>query len=130
MSWIMGFLKKHGRKERFDAIWKSLSPYLGFTAPNKAYSQVIQWQGKEMRNLVRILLPCFASSLRHSTAREKPLFNKATKCVLNLVDFTLMAQYQSHTIESLEWMERYLKDFHIGKDIFKEFRSGKRTKRG
>ena len=45
-----------------------------------------------------------------------------------LVDFLLMAQYQSHTPETLGYMEQYLEDFHCYKGVFQEFRMSKRTK--
>jgi len=36
-GWIKGFLKKDGRLEAFDEVWKALPPYPGFHVPNKAY---------------------------------------------------------------------------------------------
>ena len=36
-----------------------------------------------------------------------------------------MAQYRSHTPETLEYMETYLLTFHRTKDIFLEFRTSK-----
>ena len=53
MHWIQAFLKKHGRLQAFDDIWKALLPYPGCLVPKKAYSKVAQWQGNEMRNLER-----------------------------------------------------------------------------
>jgi len=53
MDWIQAFLKKHGRLQAFDDIWKALPPYAGFLVPKKAYREVAQWQGKDMRNLGR-----------------------------------------------------------------------------
>jgi len=42
MDWIQGFLKKHGRLEAFDEVWKALPPYPGFLVPKKACSEVTQ----------------------------------------------------------------------------------------
>jgi len=28
MDWIEGFLKKHGRRQAFDNLWKALPPYI------------------------------------------------------------------------------------------------------
>ena len=53
MDWISGFLKKHARLQAFDDTWKTLPSYTGFFVPKKAYREVTQWQGKEMRNLGR-----------------------------------------------------------------------------
>jgi len=46
MDWIQAFLKKHGRLQAFDDVWKALPPYPGFLVPKKAYREVAQWQGK------------------------------------------------------------------------------------
>lgn len=129
MDWLMAFLKKHKRKDEFDTIWARIPSYPGFNAMNKPYSQVSQWQGKEMRNLVKVLLPALAASLRRPTAEQRPLFDKAIRCIRHLVDFTLMAQYRSHTMETLEFLERYLMGFHREKDVFLEFRGGKKLNR-
>jgi len=55
MDWIEGFLKKHGRLQAFDDVWKALPPYTGFLVTKKAYLKVTQWQQKEMRNLGRCI---------------------------------------------------------------------------
>jgi len=64
MDWIEGFLKKHGRLQALDDVWKALLPYPGFLVPKKAYCEVTQWQGKEIRNLGRCILPVLAVALR------------------------------------------------------------------
>jgi len=56
MDWISGFLKKQARLQAFDDTWKALPPHRGFFVPKKAYREVTQWQGKEMRNLARCLV--------------------------------------------------------------------------
>ena len=129
MKWIIGFLKKFKRLQSFDAIWKSLAVYPGYSAPNKEYSRISQWTGKEMRNLVKVILPCFAASLRRPSAVERPIFAKALTCVRSIVDFTLMSQYKSHTDATIQYLEQYLKAFHDHKDVFKEYRKDKSTMR-
>jgi len=42
MDWIEGCLKKHGRLQAFDDVWKALPPYPGFLVPKKAYCEVTQ----------------------------------------------------------------------------------------
>ncbi|RPB06560.1 hypothetical protein P167DRAFT_610012 [Morchella conica CCBAS932] len=115
MDWLMAFLKKHKRKEEFDTIWARIPSYMGFNVMNKPYSQVSQWQGKEIRNLVKVFLLALAASLHRPTAEQHPIFDKAIRYVRHLVDFTLMAQYRSHTTETLNLLERYLMGFHRGK---------------
>ena len=115
--------------QTFDAIWKSLAVYPAYSAPNKEYSRVSQWTGKEMRNLVKVILPCFAASLRRPSAVERPIFTQSLICVRSIVDFTLMSQYKSHTDETIQYLEQYLKAFHDHKDVFKEYRKDKSTTR-
>ena len=125
---IEDFLKKHGRQELFDNVWKSLPPYPGFFVPKIAYREVTLWQGKEMRNLGRSILGVFAWSLRSPTLAQQGPFANAIQGVRALVKFTLMAQYQSHTEDTLEYMEQYLHDCYRYKVVFQEFRSTKKTR--
>jgi len=55
-------------------------------------------------------------------------FEITLKSVSALVDFSRMAQYRSHTPDTLSYLERYLLTFHQMKDIFLEFRSSKATR--
>ncbi|KAG0132971.1 hypothetical protein HOY82DRAFT_459395, partial [Tuber indicum] len=72
--------------------------------------------GKEMRNLVKVILACFAASLHRPSAAERPIFTQALTCVQSIVDFTLMSQYTSHTDEMIQYLEQFLKAFHDHKD--------------
>jgi len=82
-----------------------------------------------MRNLVKVILPCFAAALRRPSAVECSIFTKALTCVQLIVDFTIMSQYKSHTDETIQSLEQYLKAFHDHKDIFKEYLKDKSTMR-
>ena len=128
MEWVKGFLKKHKRQQAFDDAWKEIPPYPGFSVPKKAYREVTQWQGKEMRNLSRCISAVLASALRNPDSSQHHDFQIALKCVSALVDFSLMAQYRSHTPDTLSYLERYLLTFHQTKDIFLEFRTSKATR--
>jgi len=127
MDWIEGFLKKHGRLQAFDDVWKALPPYPGFLVPKKAYCEVTQWQGKEMRNLGRCILGLLAVALRQPGGAQVIPFKCALRCIRALVDFNMMVQYRSHTSDTIAYMEDYLDQFHKRKDIFLEFRVTKRT---
>ena len=127
MKWIIELLKKYKQLQTFDAIWMSLAAYSGYLAPNKEYSRIPQWTRKELRNLVKVLLPAFEASLCRPHATERPMFTKALTCVRSIVDFTLMSQYRSHTDEKIQYLEQYLKAFHDHKDVFKEYRRDKST---
>src|SRR5437588_1309554 len=107
-----------------------MGPYPGFTVPKKAYREVSQWQGKEMRNLGRIVLAAFTTALRAPTDAQRQPFRAATRCVAAVFDFHLLAQYKTHTETTLKYMHDSLKAFHEEKSIFQEFRVGKRAKKG
>ena len=127
MDWIQGFLKKHSRLQAFDDAWKTLPRYPGFFMPKETYREVTQWQGKEMRNLGRCLLGVLAVALRQPDCTQVIHFKYALVCVRQRVDFNVMAQYRSHTDETMAYIENYLGRFHHMKDIFLEFRVSKRT---
>jgi len=124
---IQGFLKKYAPQQAFDDPWKALPPYPGFFVPKKAYREVTQWQGKEMRNLGLCLLGVLAVALRQPDSTQVQPFRHALTCVRSLRDFTMMAQYRSHTPETISNMEEYATLFPNTKAIFLAFRISKRT---
>jgi len=105
MEWVEGCLKKHKRLQAVDDAWKEIPPYPGFSVPKKAYREITKWQGKEMRNLGRCISGILASALRNPDSSPYYHFKSALKCVSALVDFSLMAQYRSHTPDTLSYME-------------------------
>jgi len=80
-----------------------------------------------MRNLGRCISAVLGSALRNPDSSQYHDFQIALKCVSALVDFSLMAQYCSHTPDTHCYLERYLLPFHQTKDIFLEFRTSKAT---
>lgn len=128
MNWVQDFLKKHHRLKLFDDVWCTMTAYPGFNPPSKAFREVSQWQGKEMRHFGRILLGALAAALRNPTDAQQPLFQQALRCVRAITDFHLVAQQRSHTTKTLEYMDEYLRNFHAERDIFLEFRASKTTK--
>ena len=127
MDWNQGFLKKLARQQAFDDDWEALPPYPGFFGPKKASREVTQSQGKEMRILGLCLLGVLAVALRQPDSRQVQPIRRALTCVRSLLDFTMMAQYRSHTPETISYMEEYATQFHKTKDSYLEFRISKRT---
>jgi len=80
-----------------------------------------------MRNLGRCILGFLAVALRQPGGAQVIPFKRALGCVRALVDFNMMAQYRSHTCDTIAYMEDYLDQFHKLKDIFLEFRVTKHT---
>ena len=111
MDWIQGFLKEHGRLQAFDEVWKALPPYPGFLVPKKAYWEVAQWQGKEMRNLGCSILGVLAVALRQPQSSQVIPFKHALGCVRGLADSSMLAQYRSHTSDTIAYIEDYLDRF-------------------
>ena len=129
LDWVTAFLKQHQRLDSFDEIWRSMPPYPGFTPPRKAFREVFQRQGKEMRMFGRIVLAALVIALREPSPSQRYLFNHALECVRYLIDFHLMAQYRSHTADTLTYLDDYLRPFHEKKEVFLEFQQSKTTKR-
>ena len=61
----------------------------------------MQWQGKGMRNLGRCSLGGLAVELRQPDSTQVQPSRCALACVKSLLDFTMMAQYPSHTPETI-----------------------------
>jgi len=80
-----------------------------------------------MRNLGRCILGVLALALHQPGGAQGIPFKRALRCVRALVDFNMMAQYRSHTPDTIAYMEEYLDQFHRMKDIFLEFQVTKRT---
>jgi len=91
MDWIEAFQKEHGRLQAFDEIWKALPPYPGFLVPKKAYHEVTQWQGKEIRNLGRGIPGVLALALRHPGGAQAIPFKCVLRYVRALVYFNMIA---------------------------------------
>jgi len=131
MEWVQGFLGKHKRLAVFDEIWSSLQPYSGFTPPKKQYRQITMWSGTEMREVGRVILACFTAAMRRekdssclSPAAQSDL-KVAIRAIRALSDFCLIAQYQSHTPETIKYMSQYLQAFHKYRHVLGEFRASK-----
>jgi len=127
MDWIEAFLKKQGRLQAFDEVWKVLPPYPGFLVGQKAYREVTEWGGKEMRNLGHCILGVAAVAPRQPGGAQAIPFKRALTCVRALVDFNMMAEYRRHTPDTIAYMEEYLGQLHRMRDISLEFRVTKRT---
>jgi len=80
-----------------------------------------------MRNLGRCRLGVLAVVLRQPGGAQVIPFKRALGCARALVNFNMMAQYRSHTSDTIAYMEDYLDQFHKLKDIFLECRVTKRT---
>jgi len=92
MDWIQAFLKKHGQLQAFDDVWKALPRYPGFLVPKKAYREVPQWQGQEIRNLGHCIFAVLTVALRQPQSSQVIPCKHALGCVRALINFSMMAQ--------------------------------------
>jgi hypothetical protein len=125
LEWVEAFMKEYGRMDTFNICWKSFESYPNVRMPQKAYKEISQWQGSEMRTFSRIILPCLAVALDKPNPPQRLLFKKVFRCVSAIVDFSLLASYQSHDEETIGYLENYLKEFHAHKNVFLKYRAGK-----
>src|SRR5437588_8153280 len=80
-----------------------------------------------MRNLGRCISAVLASVLRNPNSSQQSSFKRALQHISVLIDFCLMAQYQSHAPETLSYMKEYLQTFNQTKEIFLKFPTLKAT---
>ena len=66
-------------------------------------------------------------ALRQPDRTQVQHFKCALTCVGTLLDFTMMAQYRSHTDETIQYMENYANQFHETEDTILVFRISKQT---
>jgi len=91
MDWAMSFLEQHFKIDEFNQHWALMPPYPGFAWFNKSYRQVMQWSGKEMKALGRLIVPDCTGTLLYPLASQRIRFTEALLRIKNLVYFHLMA---------------------------------------
>lgn len=81
----------------------------------KEYSEVKQWDGSEYRAACRQLVPIVTPPL----IKDDPA---VLHCVEAIIDFVHMAQYKSHTNETLRYMKYALYQIDQTKGAFRDAR--------
>ena len=97
-----------------DARCRSLPPNHNITLFSKGITKFSHVSGQEHKNQCRLLLGLIV---------DLPLPNglvssRAVKAVRAILDFLYLAQYPSHTTETLQRLDNSLQRFHENKDIF------------
>jgi len=121
-------MKTHERLDTYNAIWLTVPAYHDLTLKTKAYEEVFQWIGKEMKEMSRYLLGVVTQSLRGGNLTQRPIFNRAIECTRELVEFYMYARYKSRDYATLSYMEDALRCFLTFKDVFLLRRAGKKPK--
>ena len=96
-------------KKSFDARFQAMSSFRGLHHWKQGISVVKQWTGTDHKQLQWV----FISTLVGMTQHQEVL--QVSQALLN---FIYLAQYQSHTDETLFALQHALNEFHANKEIF------------
>jgi len=81
--------------------------------------------------MLHFLVAVLRCALRAASATQRDVFNQAIECSRALVEFYFYAPYNSHDEQTFGLMSTARRNFHHFKDVFRQFRAGKRvTKEG
>jgi hypothetical protein len=126
-KWIFHIMKTHKRLDKDNAIWLSVPAYHDLTPKTKSYEEVSQWNGKEMKEMIRYLVGVITKSLQGESPTQRPIINRAIECTRAVLEFFMYTQYKSHHDATLSYIEDSLCRFHTFKDEFLLGRAGKKA---
>jgi hypothetical protein len=117
LQWVVNLI---GFPE-LDRCLKLVQPSVGLRHFSKGIGHLTQWTGREDRELQRVLVAVLHWNSKIDT--------RTMQSLRAIQDFLYLAQYRSHSHETLEYLEDALNTFHETKAIF--IRNGSwRGKRG
>lgn len=96
---------------------KRIPHYPNFLRLPKVYREVSEWHGKEMLNLVHIILPALARALDNPPPAQRYQFQEAFTCHDPIVKWVLMADDHSHTQKKLDYFKQYRREFHCSRYV-------------
>lgn len=100
LKWIIALMGKPD----IDTRLRIVQPVVGIRHFNKGISHLSQWSGREDRELQRVLLSCIDGHAK--------LDSNKMRALRAIQDFGYLAQYRSHSEETLEYLRRALALFH------------------
>ncbi|QRW12422.1 hypothetical protein RhiLY_11421 [Ceratobasidium sp. AG-Ba] len=106
---LIKWVTTHLGKPVLDERYVSMPDCQGMRHFKNGISTVSQWTGRELKEMVKILLPAI------SDGNER-----VVRAARSLMDFMYLAHYSSLTDEDLDAMEDALRTFHDHKDVFEE----------
>lgn len=104
INWVQTLMTE----EEFDKRLRALPPAFGVRHFSNGWSALSQISGTERKHMAKILLGCLTGKL----AKDGIVAVKA------ILDFTYLAQYRSHSDETLAYLNDALQSFHKHKDFF------------
>jgi len=105
---LIDWVKTLMTEEEFDKRLKALPPAFGVRHFSNGWSSLSQISGTERKHMAKILLGCLTGKL----AKEGIMAVKA------ILDFAYLAQYRSHSDETLAYLKEALESFHKHKVFF------------
>jgi hypothetical protein len=96
--------------DELDARLRSLQTVVGYRHFKNGISHMKQWCGRDDRELQRVLLAVVAGAPRFTP--------KVMQNVRAILDFLYLAQYESHSDETIEYLSQALSTFHATKDVY------------
>ena len=106
MQWVFNLVDKVD----FNLCVVAMPHMVNLRAYKNSLSKFKQWTGKDAREVQRYIL-----GLIQGAPKIEP---KVTKAIHTLLDFIYIAQYQSHSDDTLKYLKTALQDFHKNKHIF------------
>ena len=96
-------------KTAFDNRFRAMPSFPGLRHFKDGISKIKQWTGADHKQLQRVFVGALVGAV------PDPAVVKAGR---SLLDFIYLAQYHSHTDETLRALQNALNDFHSIKDVF------------
>jgi hypothetical protein len=109
---LFKWIKRLVGGEEIDRRLKVLQRVQGFRHFNKGITQVSHWTGREDKELQRVIVALIAGAPKVSA--------KAMRCIRAFNQFIYIAQYRSHSDETIGYLHQYLNEFHETKEVFIE----------
>jgi hypothetical protein len=103
-KWCMAIVGK----KMFDSRFQAMPFHPGLRHWKDGISNVKQWTGADHKQLQRTFVTALIGSPNHDIIQASRA----------LLDFVHLAQYHSHTDETLQALQDALDDFHALKDVF------------
>ncbi|KZP10902.1 hypothetical protein FIBSPDRAFT_757434 [Athelia psychrophila] len=104
VPWISAIISE----AELDARFQCMSKFQGLRHFKAGISSVSQWTGKELKEMERVFLAVIAGLVN----------DRVFAAAKGLLDFIYLAQYQSHTNDTLAKLQDALERFHSNKDVF------------
>lgn len=95
-------------KKEIDRRLSVLQPRVGFRHFVDGFTRFKQHTGREQRDIERVFIAILAG--------HKKISGNVMKAFRGLLDFIYIAQYESHSDETLQYLEDALRAFHDNKD--------------